>query len=624
MNPALVSSAPAGPSVPSASTQLAAFPPRHGVPEAHAPISRRPRALDYPMDPFMGYGFWDDSQGQHPTGNQALLTSSIASHHHRMSLSSRGAFDGELGTRSADRNVRMAFNSSPSPVQPRQLSNTYSSPPQAAGNSNTYLPPGHTSGQPGNTEDYLHDRWLLVEKVHIDTEILEVVQLFKVDTQPPQHRVPKLTYYKNFVTVDGPFLNDLNINGKFYVGFYDSREANFAMHLIASTHPDWEVVPVSREVFERESRSMIRSLPTHYDDQLVVSMYCGPSFEISRSDIVDAVKPILEVMGDIQYIHAESIDRSQGSRLFVHELIVRYFNSAHCLNAYKALNGVRTESFVLEVLPYCRLRTDSSPRRHWTAIMPRRDNQHARSPSMSPRHHFGLPTPERTRGVKTQNIDPERIKYRDDSRTTVMLKNIPNGMKWWDLKAILDQTSAGRYDCMYLRMDFDENQNVGYAFVNFVTPLDILPFLQAREGRTWPGFTRFKDKIAEVSYGNVQGKEGFIQQFRNSPVILDKPENRPKMFYVSGPRAGTEAPFPPVNNFHILAKGVIRSKKSGLYRGGAGVHRLTLDDGAETPVRNPRRDRDYDTPVRGTAAPYDPYSATRDTHRRSERSLLAE
>lgn len=140
---------------------------------------------DLNRDPFMGHNFWDNPQNQHPTGNQALVTSSIASHHHRMSLSSLAAFDDELGTQSADRNVHMAFDSSPSPVHPRQLSNPYSSPPQAAGNSNAYLSPGNASGRVGNTESQLHDRWFLVEKVHIDTEILEVVQLFEVDTPPP-------------------------------------------------------------------------------------------------------------------------------------------------------------------------------------------------------------------------------------------------------------------------------------------------------------------------------------------------------------------------------------------------------------------------------------------------------
>ncbi|KPI35994.1 Meiosis protein mei2 [Cyphellophora attinorum] len=53
---------------------------------------------------------------------------------------------------------------------------------------------------------------------------------------------------------------------------------------------------------------------------------------------------------------------------------------------------------------------------------------------------------------------------------------------------MLEITSHGRYDFMYLRIDFANQCNVGYAFINFATPEDIIPFALARQGRRWTIF----------------------------------------------------------------------------------------------------------------------------------------
>src|ERR1700712_3239508 len=82
----------------------------------------------------------------------------------------------------------------------------------------------------------------------------------------------------------------------------------------------------------------------------------------------------------------------------------------------------------------------------------------------------------------------------------IMLRNIPNRVDQAMLKALLDVTSHGRYDFMYLRIDFANHCHVGYAFINFTDVPSIVPFVLARAGKRWNCFA--SDKIAEVSYAS--------------------------------------------------------------------------------------------------------------------------
>lgn len=124
-------------------------------------------------------------------------------------------------------------------------------------------------------------------------------------------------------------------------------------------------------------------------------------------------------------------------------------------------------------------------------------------------------------------VDVERIRHGLDVRTTIMLRNIPNKIDQAMLKEIVDETSAGKYDFMYLRIDFANNCNVGYAFINFEDPYFIIAFVEARAGFRWNRFN--SDKVAEVSYATIQGKDCLVQKFRNSSVMLEHPSFRPKV-----------------------------------------------------------------------------------------------
>nr|CAB3460493.1 unnamed protein product [Digitaria exilis] len=77
---------------------------------------------------------------------------------------------------------------------------------------------------------------------------------------------------------------------------------------------------------------------------------------------------------------------------------------------------------------------------------------------------------------KQFELDLDRIAKGEDSRTTLMIKNIPNKYNCKLLLAVIDENHRGTYDFIYLPIDFKNKCNVGYAFINMTDPQHIIPF----------------------------------------------------------------------------------------------------------------------------------------------------
>ncbi|EFX00571.1 meiosis protein [Grosmannia clavigera kw1407] len=156
-------------------------------------------------------------------------------------------------------------------------------------------------------------------------------------------------------------------------------------------------------------------------------------------------------------------------------------------------------------------------------------------------------------------VDINRIREGVDVRTTIMLRNIPNKVDQRMLKAIVDESSWGKYDFMYLRIDFANDCNVGYAFINFADPLDIIDFAKARDNQRC-------DKVAEISYAS---RDCLVQKFRNSSVMLEAPHYRPKLYYtVNGTNpdmAGQEEEFPGPDNPSKMKRSCENAEHVGLF-----------------------------------------------------------
>lgn len=186
-----------------------------------------------------------------------------------------------------------------------------------------------------------------------------------------------------------------------------------------------------------------------------------------------------------------------------------------------------------------------------------------------------------------------KIERGQDVRTTVMMRNIPNKMTCWQLKEVLDQTSHGKYDFSYLRIDFQQGTNVGYAFVNFADPMDIAPFFRRHVDRPW---TMGNNRRCEMSYATVQGYDCLVEKFRNSAIMSEFSDYRPKLWYSDDTAPtleliGTEKPFPGPNNFSKQQRSHDNAGQVGLYPPKKGnqknsrTHRSQFDRGTPSQLQ---------------------------------------
>lgn len=136
--------------------------------------------------------------------------------------------------------------------------------------------------------------------------------------------------------------------------------------------------------------------------------------------------------------------------------------------------------------------------------------------------------------------------------TTVMFRNIPNKYTRDMLVKQLESepTLQGTYDFVYMPIDFKNQCNVGYAFINFRTTEACESFLGCyHKFDVGKGLSK---KVAEVTPARVQGYEENVQRLRNSPVMLEltqKPEWMPLIWDENGqtvPFPEPERPLAPI------------------------------------------------------------------------------
>merc|ERR1712194_106445 len=92
----------------------------------------------------------------------------------------------------------------------------------------------------------------------------------------------------------------------------------------------------------------------------------------------------------------------------------------------------------------------------------------------------------------------------EDSRTTLMLRNVPNKYTQRMLLDLLNEKGfKGEYDFFYLPIDFTNRCNMGYAFINVTSHEAAERFRVAFDKAKLKAYN--SPKVCDVKYARLQG-----------------------------------------------------------------------------------------------------------------------
>lgn len=92
----------------------------------------------------------------------------------------------------------------------------------------------------------------------------------------------------------------------------------------------------------------------------------------------------------------------------------------------------------------------------------------------------------------------------------------------------------------YLPIDFKNKCNVGYAFINMVSPQSIISFYEIFNGKRWEKFN--SEKVASLAYARIQGKAALIAHFQNSSLMNEDKWCRPILIQSEGQEPAEKEP----------------------------------------------------------------------------------
>jgi len=118
----------------------------------------------------------------------------------------------------------------------------------------------------------------------------------------------------------------------------------------------------------------------------------------------------------------------------------------------------------------------------------------------------------------------------------------------------------GKFDFLYLPLDWKTHGGVGYAFINLIDGTHAKQLTLMLEGFSrWPVPC---SKVCRVSRSELQGLEAFVHRYRNSPLMHEEvPDNYRPMLFADGQRVAFP---PPTKKIKPPRQGNVRMFKSSV------------------------------------------------------------
>lgn len=154
----------------------------------------------------------------------------------------------------------------------------------------------------------------------------------------------------------------------------------------------------------------------------------------------------------------------------------------------------------------------------------------------------GRPVREKvnTKDLTKFDIVPENIRSGEDTRTTIMVRNIPKTCSRDTFEEMLVRSDCAEA-CSFIYMPFDKRRDMhcGFAFVNLKTPGDVLRLFESMKNPVWKTLGGVHNALPAMSYARLQGHDELIKHFSLSAVMHDQDSSKRPIFFAQDVRNGS-------------------------------------------------------------------------------------